>query len=153
MLICSCSCTVVEWVVPRSCCSVRSPLWCYCAAIVVGAYYCYCGGRAQLRYCNTAPPCGCVAAGPPLLAAGAVVPRCLACRGDVLYRKFAASSRRFGFVVKEEENTEIKEKKTVSAPPLTPEQRRNGNTPRWTPTLRHNNGRGRRGREGQRELS
>lgn len=29
-----------------------------------------------------------------LLAAGAVVPRGLACRGDVLYRKFAASSTR-----------------------------------------------------------
>ena len=153
MLICSCSCTVVEWVVPRSCCSFVRRCGAACAAIVVGAYYCYCGGRAQLRYCNTAPPCGCVAAGPPLLAAGAVAPGAWPA-GVTSYTENSLPPRRGrGFVVKKEENTEIKEKKTVSAPPLTPEQRRNGNTPRWTPTLRHNNGRGRRGREGQRELS
>ena len=88
-----------------------------------------------------------------LLAAGAVAPGAWPA-GVTSYTENSLPPRRGrGFVVKKEENTEKKKKKTVSAPPLTPEQRRNGNTPRWTPTLRHNNGRGRRGREGQRELS
>ena len=95
-----------------------------------------------------------LAAGPPLLAAGCWGPPVAWPAGVTSYTENSLPPRRGrGFVVKKEENTEKKEKKTVSAPPLTPEQRRNGNTPRWTPTLRHNNGRGRRGREGQRELS
>ena len=88
------------------------------------------------------PNCDTAILRPPLLAAGGPpVPA-----GVTSYTENSLPPRRGrGFVVKKEENTEIKEKKTVSAPPLTPEQRRNGNTPRWTPTLRHNNGRGREG--------
>ena len=116
---------------------------------------CYCGWclllllwwsspTAILQYCAPLRLRGCWLLGPP----GAWP------AGVTSYTENSLPPRRGrGFVVKKEENTEIKEKKTVSAPPLTPEQRRNGNTPRWTPTLRHNNGRGRRGREGQRELS